>query len=143
MTMRLNPYLNFGDEARAALEFYQSVFGGELTLSTFGEFDMGGDDPDQAAKIMHGQLETPGGLVLMASDTPPGVGDPVIGTSINVSLSGDEADAMTEIWTRLTVDAEIVVPLAPAPWGDSFGLLNDRYGVAWLVNVAGTVDTTT
>ena len=137
MTIRLNPYLNFTDESRAALEFYQSVFGGKLTISTFEEFGMTGDDPAQGPKVMHGQLETPDGLTLMASDSPPGVDSPTIGTSINVSLSGDD-ETLADYWDGLADGAEVVVPFAPAPWGDRFGLLNDRFGVAWLVNVAGT-----
>lgn len=136
MTIRLNPYLNFGDRSREALEFYHSVFGGDLQIMTFGDGGMS-DDPAQADKVMHGQLDTPAGLTLMASDTPPEAPDPVIGTSINVSLSGDD-DRIRAYWDGLAEGADVVVPLGPAPWGDEFGLLNDRFGVAWLVNLGTT-----
>lgn len=133
MTMRLNPYLNFSTDARAALEFYQSVFGGELEMMTFGESGMS-DDPAQADLVMHGHLRTPAGFDLMASDTPPGGDSPRVGTAINLSVSGDD-DTLRDYWERLAEGAEVVVPLGPAPWGAEFGLLNDRYAVAWLFNL--------
>ena len=70
MASRLNPYVTFDGNAREAMEFYRNVFGGELTLNTFGEY--GTDDPTLADKTMHAQLETEAGFTLMASDTPPG-----------------------------------------------------------------------
>ena len=72
MSMRLNPYLSFRDNAREAMTFYRSVFGGELTLSTFGDFHAS-EDPAEQDKIMHSQLETPDGLMLMGGDTPNGM----------------------------------------------------------------------
>ena len=69
MTVRLNPYLSFRDNAREAMGFYHSILGGELTLSTFGEFQAS-EDPAEQDKIMHSQLETGDGLVLMGADTP-------------------------------------------------------------------------
>ncbi len=68
MGAQLNPYLSFRDNARQAMEFYKSIFGGELSLSTFGEFHAS-DLPEEQDKVMHAALATPGGLVLMASDT--------------------------------------------------------------------------
>ena len=69
MTTRLNPYLSFRDNARDAMDFYHSVFGGELTRSTFGEYHAS-EDPAEQDKIMHSMLVTDGGLALMAADTP-------------------------------------------------------------------------
>ena len=69
MSSRLNPYLTFNGDAREAMEFYRSVFGGELQLTTFAEF--GAPDPAIADKIMHANLHTPAGYTLMASDTAP------------------------------------------------------------------------
>lgn len=86
MTARLNPYLGFVADARQAMEFYASVFGGEPTFSTFAEAGMS-DDPAEGAKIMHSQLETPSGFVLMCSDAPAGMADRK-GGSISLSLSG-------------------------------------------------------
>ncbi len=137
MAIRLNPYLSFRETAREAMEFYRSVFGGELTLSTFGEFHAS-EDPAEQDKIMHGMLVTTGGLVLMGADTPNAMPhDP--GDAYSVSLSGD-ADADAELrryWERLTEGGTVVEPLVQAPWGDAFGMCTDRFGVAWLVNIAG------
>jgi PhnB protein len=135
MVKRLNPYLNFRDNAREAMEFYQSVFGGELELDTFGANGMS-DDPAEKDKIMHGQLETPSGFVLMGADTPSGMTYSET-SNISVSLSGDEDAELSGYWEKLSEGATIVEPLAVAPWGDSFGMLDDRFGISWLVNIAG------
>lgn len=136
MNVRLNPYLNFRHSAEDALELYQSVFGGELTLSRFGENGMA-EDPADANKIMHGQLETPNGMTLMASDTPPGM-QISEGASISVSLSGDDEATLRRYWNGLAAGGQVTVPLEKAPWGDTFGMLVDTFGIAWLVNIAGT-----
>jgi PhnB protein len=138
----LNPYLSFTGEAREALTFYQSVFGGDLTISTFGEFqppaDAGGDAPglpaSEADKVMHGMLVTPNGLVLMGSDTPEGMPH-TEGSSVSLSLSGDDESQLRGYWDRLAEGGRVTVPMERAPWGDVFGMLTDRYGMAWLINV--------
>lgn len=136
MNVRLNPYLNFSNSAEEALKLYQSVFGGELTLSRFGENGMA-EDPADANKIMHGQLEAPNGMTLMASDAPPGM--PLDeGGSISVSLSGDDETTLRGYWNGLVAGGKVTVPLEKAPWGDTFGMLTDKFGIAWLVNIAGT-----
>jgi PhnB protein len=134
MASRLNPYIQFDGSAREALEFYQSVFGGELTTSTFGEFGAGhGGDDDN--KLMHGQLETPSGYTLMASDTPQGMPyNP--GENVMVSLSGDDDD-LREHFAKLSEGGKVTVPLEKQMWGDEFGQLIDRFGVSWLVNISG------
>jgi PhnB protein len=135
MVTRLNPYLSFRDNARQAMEFYQSVFGGELSMSTFAEYQMA-DDPAEQDKIMHAQLESPSGLFLMGADTP-GSMDYTPGGSISVSLSGEDEAELTGYWEKLSDGGTVVEPLAQAPWGDSFGMCVDKYGVMWLVNIAG------
>jgi PhnB protein len=135
MSSRLNPYISFTDNARAAMEFYRSVFGGELALNTFGEF--GDRDAPGADLIMHGMLETPQGFTLMAADTPPGMQhDP--GTNFAVSLSGDDADELNGWWAKLSDGGAVQVPLEKQMWGDTFGMCLDRFGVGWMVNIAGT-----
>ena len=135
MSAILNPYLGFRDDARAALEFYRSVFGGELTISTFGDLHAS-DAPAEQDKVMHGQLVAPNGIVLMGSDTPTGM-QLAEGSSISVSLSGDDEALLTGWWNGLAEGATIIEPLTKAPWGDTFGMLSDRYGTAWLVNISG------
>lgn len=132
-TTRLNPYISFSDNARQALEFYESVFGGQLTLSTFGAFGSPGAAEDG---IMHGQLETPDGFTLMAADTPPGM-EYHPGTNMAVSLSGDDADKLRGWWEKLADGGSVSVPLERQMWGDEFGMCTDRFGVPWMVNIAG------
>ncbi len=133
MTQRLNPYLSFGTDAAEAMSFYQSVFGGELTTSLFKEFGTEGADGDL---VMHSQLETDAGFTLMGADTPSFM-ERKTGSSIVVSLSGDEADALRGYWEKLTDGATISTPLEKQMWGDEFGQLTDKYGVDWLINLAG------
>lgn len=137
MTSRLNPYLSFRDDARAAMDFYQSVFGGELTSNTFADFHAS-DDPADQDKIMHSMLVTDRGFVLMGADTPSSM-DLAPASSISVSLSGDaeDEDEMTGYWTRLSDGGTVVAPLEKAPWGDVFGMCVDRFGTMWMVNIAG------
>lgn len=139
MPMKLNPYLGFRDNAREAMEFYRTVFGGELTISTFADFQAS-EDPEEQNLVMHAQLETPGGLTLMASDTPRRM-DYASGTAITLSLSGrkeDDAD-LRGYWDRLSEGGTITMPLEPAAWGDVFGMLTDRFGMSWMVSI-GTDD---
>lgn len=134
MTSKLNPYINFKGTAREAMEFYKTVFGGELTLSTFGEAGM---TPDQAPgdQIMHAQLISENGMTLMASDTPDHMPyNP--GTNISVSLSGDDEAELSGYWEKLSEGGNVTQPLVPAPWGDMFGMCTDKFGIQWLVNIA-------
>lgn len=137
MTIRLNPYLGFRDNAREAMDFYHSAFGGELTRSTFAEFHAS-EDPAEQDKIMHSMLVTDHGLVLMAADTPNSM-EYTPGTNHSISLSGeaDDEDTLRGYWDKLTDGATVTEPLAKAPWGDTFGMLTDRFGVSWLVNISG------
>ena len=134
MTTRLNPYLGFRDNARQAMEFYQTVFGGVLTLSTFGEFQAS-DDPTEQDKIMHAMLSTDDGLVLMGSDTPNRM-EYRPGTNYSVSLSGDDDPVLRGSWDKLAAGGTTVMPLSPSPWDDSFGICVDEFGVTWMVNIA-------
>ena len=134
MTTRLNPYLNFRDTARQAMEFYHSVFGGELTMSTFAEMHAS-EDPAEQDKIMHSQLMTEHGLTLMAADTPNSM-DYQPGTNFSVSLSGEDEGELRGYWDKLSDGAHVIMPLDKAPWGDIFGMCVDRFGVSWLVNIS-------
>ncbi|MEU1280113.1 VOC family protein [Streptomyces sp. NPDC005805] len=133
MATRLNPYISFSGDAKQALEFYRSVLGGDLRLSTFGEMnpDLTGDEANQ---IMHGMLETPAGFTLMCADTPPGMPHSP-GTNFAVSLSGDNADELKGYWEKLSADGTVTVPLEKQMWGDVFGMCTDRFGIAWMVDI--------
>lgn len=129
----LNPYISFKDSARQALEFYQTVFGGELSIDTFASYDMG-QDPGENDLVMHGQLETPEGLVLMASDTPSSMpyAEPA---GITVSVSGDEESLLEGYWNALSEGGTVTMPLDTPPWGGRFGMLTDKFGIDWMISV--------
>jgi PhnB protein len=136
MTARLNPYLSFRDNAREAMEFYQSVFGGKLDVSTFADAGGMGVPDDEQGKVMHAMLDVPGVLTLMGSDTPSHMEyhEPA---GMSVSLSGDDDATLRGWWDGLSADGKVNVPLEVAPWGDAFGMFTDKYGIDWMVNIAG------
>lgn len=132
MSSRLNPYLSFRDNAREALDFYAGVLGGTPEVMTFGQM---GEQGDIADKVMHGFLETDAGYALMAADTPPGM-DHTPGGSISVSLSGDDAEQLRGYFAGLAEGGSILTALEKQMWGDEFGMLTDRFGITWLVNIS-------
>ncbi len=148
MSVALTPHLNFRGEARAALEFYQSVFGGDLVAITYGDMakventaDAGevvwGQMPDdEAERIVWGQVSAGNGFRVMAYDVPPSRPldrgeDPFF-----ASLRGDSADEIAELWKRLSDGAEIKTPLAPSAFSPLYGMLTDRFGITWVLDVA-------
>lgn len=136
MTSKLNPYVSFNGNAREAMEFYKSVFGGTLALSTYGEYPMPGMDDDETNKIMHGMLEAANGITFMGADMPK-VMQYDDGQRVTLALNGDDEEILRGYWGKLAEGGRIDMPLEKAPWGDSFGQLTDRYGVQWMVNIAG------
>lgn len=136
MQSKLNPYISFEGNAREVMEFYKTVFGGELTLSTFGEAGMTdhGVKPDQ---IMHAMLVADNGITIMASDTATGFREYIAGTNISISLSGDNEDELTGYYNKLVEGGKVEQPLTKAPWGDTFGMCIDKFGIFWMVNIAG------
>jgi len=132
MATRLNPYLGFRDDAKQAMEFYHSVFGGDLTVSTFAEMHQ-----RRSGRAGQGDAQpAPNGLTLMAADTPNSM-DYSQGDNISVSLSGEDKAEITGYWEKLSDGATVTAPLEKAPWGDTFGMCKDKFGVNWLVNIAG------
>lgn len=134
MPTRLNPYLSFLDNTRQAMEFYQTVFGGKLTMSTFKDYHAS-QDPSEDDKIMHSELEAENGIYFMASDTPNRM-EYKVGTTMSMSLSGENEAELRGYFEKLAVGGTISMPMEKAPWGDTFGMLKDKFGVDWLVNVA-------
>lgn len=137
MQSRLNPYISFKDNAREAMELYHSVFGGKLDLTTFKQGMAGMPvDPSEEDKIMHGMLVADNGMVLMGADTPNGM-EYQEGARISISLSGDNEEELRGYWDKLLVGGTVTMPLEQAPWGDTFGMLVDAFGVGWMVNITG------
>ncbi|MCP2321978.1 PhnB protein [Hamadaea flava] len=132
MSTRLNPYLNFPGSCKEAMEFYQEVLGGDLKLTTFGEF--GSDDAATKDQIMHALLETPAGFTIMASDLPPGM-EHQPGQNISISISGEDADALRGYWDKLAAKGTVTMALEKQMWGDEYGSCVDQFGVPWMIDI--------
>jgi PhnB protein len=135
MKTSLTPYINFKNSAREAMQFYQAVFGGKLTMSTFKEYHAS-QNPAEDDLIMHAQLEADNGMTFMASDTP-GHMEYHPGTNFSLALSGNNAQELTAYYQKLSEGGVVGVPLDKAPWGDTFGMCTDKFGVTWQVNISG------
>ncbi|ROO86661.1 PhnB protein [Actinocorallia herbida] len=134
MTIAVTPHLNFRGTARAALEFYRSVFGGELTIISYA--DMGDAAAETADHVAWGQVATADGFRIMAYDVYPHLDwdrgrDPFF-----VSVRGTAPEELRACWDGLAADAVIKQPLAPSPWSPLYGLLTDRFGITWTLDIA-------
>ena len=135
MAVALNPYLHFNEgKAKEAMEFYQSIFGGELKVSTYGEFPNPSVTDETKDQVMHSVLETET-LQLMASDSGP-MGDGTVGDNVSLSLSGDDEETLRGYFDGLSAGGKVTVPLDKQAWGDTFGMVTDKYGLNWMVNIA-------
>lgn len=148
MTIQTTTHLNFRGDARQALEFYQSVFGGHTVLNTYADFGMPAELPG-ADKIVFGLITAANGFRVMGYDVPGQSGGTIIGggstrrennttvtdQALFVSIESDTLEELQGYWDSLTVDAVIIEPLAASAWSAGFGMLTDRFGVTWSVNV--------
>ncbi len=135
MQTQLNPYLNFKGNCQEAMEFYKSVFGGKLEMTNFLDGGMS-QSADDEKLIMHAQLKAENGITFMASDgANSSFSDAEV--TIQLSLSGDNTDVLTTFFEQLSKDGSVREPLEKAPWGDTFGMLTDKFGVSWMVNILG------
>jgi PhnB protein len=139
MSATLHSYIHFDGNAREAMDFYASVFGGEVHADTFSSFasEEMPVAPEDANKIMHAYLRGDNGIELMAADTPAGM-EYTTGSQITLSLSGDDEVLLRGYWNNLSEGGAISVPLGKAPWGDTFGMLTDKFGIEWMVDVRPT-----
>jgi len=133
MATVLNPYVSFKDNARQAMEFYKSIFGGELRLSTFKEYHAS-QDPSEDNLIMHAELHSPAGVVFFAADTPKRM-EYRQGASISLSLTGEDEKELKTFFDKLSSGGKVSMPLKKEVWGDTFGMVTDKFGVNWMVNI--------
>ncbi len=138
MATYLNPYLNFRARTREAMTFYQSVLGGRLDVMTFADMGGMGVPEGETGLVMHSALTVSESVLLMAADVPSHMDTGAEIANGSVSLSGDDEATLRGWFDGLSDGGTVTVPLEKAPWGDSFGMLTDRYGVDWLVNVSGS-----
>jgi PhnB protein len=128
---KLNAYINFDGNAREAFEFYESIFGGELTITTFGESPHPAP-PEAADRVIHVEYHTDS-FVLMGSDTLPGM-DFVAGTNFQLVISDEDAAKMVKVFEQLSDGADVTMPMAEQFWGDHMGMLTDKFGTRWMVS---------
>jgi PhnB protein len=141
MKTLLNPYLMFEANAAQAIEFYHSIFGGELIKQTYGEAGMS-NDPQQQDKLIHSQL-TSDEVCIMASDSHPEHSPKIIqGNNVHLSLVGANSEKLTEYFTALADGGTITMPLEKQFWGDTYGMLTDKFGIHWTVNISADTDRT-
>ena len=135
MTVDTTPHLNFRGDAREALTFYRSVFGGDQIVVTYRDAHAV-QDPAEADQVMWGQVSSPEGFRIMAYDAPARLAWNPGESPFFVSVRGADADEVTRYWDRLGDGATVVQPLAPAGWAPLYGMLKDRFGVTWVLDVA-------
>lgn len=134
MTFAVTPHLNFRGQARAALDFYKHVFGGEQTLMTYGAMGQPGlaESPDH---VIWGQVVADDGFQIMAFDVRAGQDYDAGANSFYVSLRGSSIDEIRQRWVALAEGATILQPIGPSAWSPLYGMLTDRFGVIWIVDV--------
>ena len=135
MNLKSTTHVNFRGDARAALEFYRDVFDGELTVITYGMMNAA-QRPEEADQIMWGQVTAASGFAIMAYDVPASRPYDKGVAPFFESVRGDSAEAVTPVWAKLSDGASILQELAPSPWAPAYGMLTDRFGVTWVVDVA-------
>ena len=135
MSVSVTNHLNFRGDARAALEFYQSVFGGDLTIVTYKDAQ-NVQAPSEANQVMWGQVAAKNGFRVMAYDVPSRMPWDEGKNAFFVSVRGDSDKEITALWEKLSVGATVAQPLAPSGWSPLYGMLKDRFGVVWVLDVA-------
>jgi PhnB protein len=139
MSITTTTHLNFRGEAREALEFYQSVFGGDLAAVTYK--DAGAvQEESEADQVMWGQVLAGNGFHVMAYDVPSRMAHQRGENSFFVSVRGETVEEVTGYWEKLSDGATIVIPMGPAGWAPAYGMLKDRFAVVWVIDVASGYD---
>lgn len=134
MTVNAVTHLNFRGDARDALEFYQSVFGGELAAITYRDAH-NVNEPAEADQLMWGEVVSDAGFRVMAYDVPSSAAwDPGV-IPVYVSVRGADSAEISRYWEKLADGSTVVAPLAPAQWAPLYGMLTDRFGVTWVLDV--------
>ncbi|WP_127783649.1 VOC family protein [Rhodococcus sp. X156] len=139
MSISTVTHLNLRGDARAALELYQSVFGGDLVAITNADAH-NVQNRDEADQLMWGQVASPDGFHVMAYDVPSSMPWSQGEAPFFVSVRGSDAEEITTYWKKLAEHATVVVPLAPAGWAPLYGMLTDKFGITWVLDVAASYD---
>ena len=136
---KVNAYITFNGNCEEAFNFYKSVFGGEFQY--IGRYkDIPPNDnqnffPESDQKIMHVSLPISKETILMGCDNADVSGEKtIIGNNISLSIDTADREEADRIFAKLSVGAQIKMPLSDAFWGAYFGVLRDRFGINWLIN---------
>lgn len=133
-SINVEPYLFFKGNARVALEFYQSIFGGEIESMTYQDMLIPAPEGFTEENLMHASLKG-GDVALMASDTEKASEK---ATKVSISLGGDDEEKLTRFFNALSEGVDVQFPLKKESWGDTFGMLTDKFGIEWMVNISST-----
>ncbi|POX54665.1 VOC family protein [Streptomyces sp. Ru72] len=134
MPITTTTHLNLRGDARAALDHYQSVFGGRLTAVTYkdtGEVQ----NENEADWVVWGEVAGDNGFHVMACDVPSHLPLEQGRNPFFVSVRGDDTDEISALWQKLAEDSTVVQPLGPSQWAPLYGMLTDRFGVTWVLDV--------
>ena len=129
---QFSPYLNFQGTCKDAMEFYKSVLGGELYLSTYGESGQSKKEEEKDL-IMHSTLKNDFLTILAADGNEEH--QVTFGNNIHLSISGDDEETLTKFFNGLSEGGKIDYPLKKEFWGDTFGMFTDKFGVHWMINI--------
>lgn len=135
MTVITTPHLNFRGDAGAALDFYHSVFGGQKIILTNADAHSV-EIPEEAEQVKFGQVVADSGFQIMAYDVPASASYDQGDKALFVSVRGDSAAEISQLWDRLAQGSTIVDALAPSAFSPAYGMLTDRFGVTWVLDVA-------
>jgi PhnB protein len=134
MSVTTTTHLNFRGDARPALDFYRSVFGGRTVAVTYK--DAGNvQNENEADWLMWGEVVGDNGFHVMAYDVPSRLPWDQGRSSFFVSVRGEDPAEISGLWQRLSEGSTVVQPLEPAPWAPLYGMLTDRFGVTWVLDV--------
>ncbi|MFE4423013.1 VOC family protein [Streptomyces sp. NPDC056817] len=134
MSVTTTTHLNFRGQAREALAFYQSVFGGRSVAVTYK--DAGAvQNESEADWVMWGEVAGGNGFHVMAYDVPSHLPWDQGKNPFFVSVRGDDADEISALWDKLAQGSTVVRSLDRAQWAALYGMLTDRFGVTWVLDV--------
>lgn len=132
---QLAPYLNFDGTCAEAMRFYERTLGGTLTVMPFRDSPMASQVPPEALdRVLHARLELPGGQTVLASDHSLAAPFPGM-HGFGLSLSYDDVDEGRRVFEALAAGGQVQMPFDKTFWAKGFGMLVDRYGTPWMVNV--------
>ena len=131
--MWLTTHLGFDGRCEEAFRFYQIALGGEIThMLRYEETPALGQMPvGEGGKIIHARMKI-GDLVLMGADAPPGRGGGAANGFV-VSLGLDAPERAEASFAALGEGGVVVVPMGPTFFAHRFGMVNDKFGVPWMV----------